>query len=89
MTKIPKEEDLINRIKSLENVVRQLQTNALLDLTIQADKKIYFDGTNHLAYVVWDSGSSQLQFYVPDGGGGSQLAGYLDINNTGTRLDNV
>lgn len=89
MSKTPGEEDIISRIKKLEQTMRQIQTNGLLDLTLQADKKLYLDGTSRLTYIVWDSATSQLRVYVPDGLGGSKLAGYFDVNNTGTRIKNV
>lgn len=85
MPKIPEQDNFLQIVKDLQQRVYELETRQYNDdLVLPADKKIYLDGTDKSVYIVWNSTSSQLEFYV-----NSTLEGFVSSACTGTRLANV
>lgn len=90
MSREPKIIDVIATIKKLQERVMSLERQAQTGYSVVvSDKPLYFDGTDKLNYITYNSTSSRLEVWVDNGAGGSQLAGYFDLNNTGTRFANV
>lgn len=90
MSKEPKIVDIVTVVKKLQERVFALERQAQTGFAvIVPDKPLYLDGTTRLNYITYNSGASRLEIWVDDGAGSSQLAGYFDLNNTGTRFANV
>lgn len=85
MGKVPTAEDLFAILASQEKRLKRVERRiALGPLVLPSDTPIYFDGTTKTTYIMWNSVSSQLEFYI-----NGVLEGYLDSTNTGTKLQNV
>lgn len=90
MSTIPKIATILDMIKGFDKRLSNLERLSRKDHSvIVADKKLYLDGNTRLNYIIFNSVSNRLEFWVDNLSGGSMLAGYLDANNTGTRIDNV
>lgn len=90
MTRVAERINVVERIKRLELRIQNIEREKQIDHSaIVPDKKIYLDGETKLTYLIYNSASNRLEVYVNDGASASTLAGYFDLNNTGTRFANV
>lgn len=74
----------LEKIKQLENRIRSLEVSRLGDVVLSSDNKIILDGTGGDTYIIYNSASSRIEFYV-----NGVLEGFISSANTGTRLQNV
>lgn len=90
MSREPKLQDILTEFTKLKGRVFSLERQAQTGFAVvAADKPLYLDGTLKLNYIIYNSTAERLEVWVDDGAGVSQLAGFFDLNNTGTRFDNV
>lgn len=80
----PLEKNILDKISDIESKVLEIERKTTTDLVVGSDKRIYLDGVARSSYIVWNSASSRIEFYVS-----GVLEGFINSDNTGTRLENV
>jgi len=81
----PLPQDFISIVKDIDQRLRRVEKRiAIGPLVLPSDTAIYFDGTDKTTYIMWNSGTAQLEFYIA-----GVLEGFISATNTGTRLANV
>lgn len=77
-------ESFIEAIKGLDRRVRELELNRQRETGVLPDTRLYLEGSDGDTYIIYNSASSRIEFYV-----NGVLEGFIDAANTGTRLANV